>query len=87
VDPHHAVSLLEKNRLCIFPSPIEIQQSPFAWKYYEQRTIFLVQVASIFLSFFTLTDQHDATLSESTLDTRHTQWKIKHPTQGGTIHA
>ena len=34
-DPHHAVFFLERNRLCIFPSPIEISQSPFAWKYYE----------------------------------------------------
>jgi len=26
---------LERNRLCIFPSPIEIPQSPFAWKCYQ----------------------------------------------------
>jgi len=33
-DPHHAVSFITRNRLCIFPSPIEIAKSPFAWKYY-----------------------------------------------------
>jgi len=41
---------------------------------------------SFFLSFFALTDQRDATLSESTLDTRYAQWKFKDPTQGGAIH-
>jgi len=29
-----SVSFQERNRLCIFPGPIQIPHSPFAWKYY-----------------------------------------------------
>jgi len=31
---HRSVAFLERNRLCIFPGPTEIPQSPFAWKCY-----------------------------------------------------
>jgi len=32
--PSHAVSCLERNRLCVFPGPPNIPQSPFGRKYY-----------------------------------------------------
>jgi len=53
--PSRRCLFLERNRVCIFVSPIEIPQSPFAWKYYLVRAKTSVQCAK---RLFSISEHH-----------------------------